>query len=188
MIRKFFGIPLFVLLVLTACISLPVQPQTAPTEVLPSPSAEGVESQPVVYPGIEQTAVEIYPGPVVLPEGTELDDPAYLAPQPGDENLTRSTATVEIGDSELVVMESYPVQVAAILRGYMPNPCHQLRAVVGSPDEQNKIQIEVYSVVDPNMICTEVINPFEIRLPLGSYQGSTFQFIVNGELLGEVET
>ena len=61
------------------------------------------------------------------------------------------------------------------------------RVIIGSPDDRNTVQIEVYSVVDPNMICTEVIDPFSIRLPLGSFQGATYKFFVNGELLGEVD-
>ena len=183
MFRSLYGILLLAVLVLSACNSQPEQPVLSP-----SPTPEEVESQPTAYPGIEQPPVEAYPGPVVLPEDPGFGDAAYLSPQPGDESLSRSIATVEMQDSELVILESYPVQVVAILRGYMPNPCHQLRAEVGTPDDQNKVQVEVYSVVDPNMICTEVIEPFEVRLPLGSYQGAKYQFFVNGELLGEVES
>jgi hypothetical protein len=169
---------LVAVLALSACSSQPEIPQTEPPGDTPT-SGEGESQQPTE---------EGYPGPDA-PTGDSAEiDPAYLSPQPGDENLTRGPATVEIADSELLVMESFPVQIVASLQGYLPNPCHDLRAVVGSPDEQNTVHIEVYSVVDPEMMCIEVIEPFAVRLPLGSYQDATYRFFVNGELLGEVET
>jgi len=188
MVRKILGIVFFAALALSACKVQSPQPQVETPAAYPSLPAEVVENTPAAYPGIEVQPVQAYPGPGDFPVEPVFENPAYLSPQPGDENLERSIATVEMQDSELLILESYPIQVVAVLHGYMPNPCHQLRAEVGPADAENKIQIDVYSVVDANMICTEVIAPFDVRMPLGSYQGAKYQFFVNGELLGEVDS
>jgi hypothetical protein len=81
-------------------------------------------------------------------------------------------------------MESYPVQVVVVLRGDLPNGCHKLRVVVSPPDAAKTVQLEVYTVIDTQMMCAEVLAPFEVPIALGSFTGGTYTVMVNGEVLG----
>ena len=105
------------------------------------------------------------------------------APQPGDDQFTRGKVFIE--NSQLRLLESYPVQVKLLLAGNLPTPCHNLRAIVLPPDAENRVQIEAYSVVDPDLICTQVLAPFEANIPLGSYTEGAFTIWINGEQSAE---
>jgi hypothetical protein len=113
------------------------------------------------------------------------DDPSapqtggYL-PQPGDSALQRENAYATFVD--LLVMESYPLQFMLILKGDLPTPCNQLRVDVRPPDAENRIMVEVYSVIEPDIMCAQVIQPFEINVPLGSFPAGTYTIWVNGAL------
>jgi hypothetical protein len=104
------------------------------------------------------------------------------APQAGDSSLQPGEAYID--SSEILLLESYPVQVRLLLKGNLPNPCYQLRALVLDPDDQNRIDVEVYSVVDPEMICAEVLEPFETGVPIGSFADGIFTVWLNGEEVG----
>lgn len=109
-----------------------------------------------------------------------------FAPKPGDEQLTRST--VFINEISLLIRESYPPQIAASVRGDLPTPCHELRAVIAQPDQENKIMIDLYSVVDPNKVCTQVLDPFEAQIELGTFPTGHYSVWVNDQLAGEFDS
>ena len=109
-----------------------------------------------------------------------------LAPKPGDENLTRGNVFVE--EYGLMIRESFPPQISLAFSGNLPTPCHELRAVVSEPDEENKIITDVYSVVDPDMICTQVLKPFQANLDLGTFLTGHYTVWINGEMAGEFDT
>ena len=108
-----------------------------------------------------------------------------LAPQPGDETLARGA--VYIQESRLVIRESFPPQISLMVSGELPTPCHQLRAVIQPPDQENKIGIEAYSVVDPDQVCVQVLQPFEHNLDLGTYPSGHYTVWINGEAAGEFD-
>ena len=81
-------------------------------------------------------------------------------------------------------MESFPVQVTLRLVGELPTPCHQLRAVATTDADQKGVDIELYTLTDPDMLCIDVISPFQAEMPLGSFSGGKFSVYINGELLG----
>lgn len=103
--------------------------------------------------------------------------PAY-APQPGDEALTRGK--VFLDESQLLILESFPVQVHLQLKGSLPTPCHLLRVKVGEPDGEGKIAVEVYALVDPGKICAQVLQPFEQVVPLTPLPDGDYSVSVNG--------
>jgi len=108
-------------------------------------------------------------------------------PQPGDDRLTRGKAFVDLENSQLITSLTRPIQVEALLRGSLPDPCHQLRVVVSAPDASNKINLEVYSLVDPAVTCTTVLKPFDATISLGAYPKGHYIVDMNGELLGEFD-
>jgi hypothetical protein len=108
------------------------------------------------------------------------------APQPGDTALTRGA--VYLDSEEIVVMESYPVQITLVLKGSLPTPCNQLRVLASPPDEQNRIQVDVYSVIDPAKICAQVLEPFDTNVGLGSFPSGHYSVWVNGKSVGEFDS
>jgi len=85
------------------------------------------------------------------------------------------------------VLESFPPQFRLNLKGVLPTPCHKLRVQMPAPDDQNRIQVEVYSVVDPLMICIQVLQEFEVSIPLENLPaGQIYAVWVNGVQVGEV--
>ncbi|HEX9091614.1 MAG TPA: hypothetical protein VF831_08995 [Anaerolineales bacterium] len=108
-------------------------------------------------------------------------------PQPGDENLMRGEVFIDVDSSKLLTSGTQPIQVTALLQGNLPDPCHRLRLVAAQPDKSNSINLEVYSLADPGVICITVLRPFEASVPLGSFPGGHYTVYVNGELLGEFD-
>ncbi len=107
-----------------------------------------------------------------------------FAPRPGDDSLIR--APVFIDSTDLRAMESYPRQFVLNIQGSLPTPCNQLRAMAAPPDDQNRIEITVYSVVNQDRICAQVLSPFEINLPLGSFLPGKYEILVNGNTAAEL--
>jgi hypothetical protein len=191
MIYKLITLLIAVTLLLAGCVT-----QTA-TQA-PEPTPDGA-SQPA-YPGPEVVTPEepsAYPGPSDPDPGAYpgvqpvLPMPTYVPPSSsestggGDED--KQPVYLELDQSELLLMESYPVQVAMILRGNLPDPCHELRYIVSPPDFENKVRVEVYSIRGEAEMCAAVLEPFESRIDLGSFAGGHFSVYVNGELLGEFD-
>jgi hypothetical protein len=119
--------------------------------------------------------------------GTAPDGlPPIYAPRPGDDLLQRVDVTVE--SASIFVMESFPVQYSILLGGNLPTPCHELRVVTHTADADNKINLEVYAVVDPNVMCTEVLQPFEQTISLGAFPKGQYTVWVNGKKMAEFVT
>ncbi len=47
--------------------------------------------------------------------------------------------------------------------------------------------LDVYSVVDPSLVCIMVIKPFNVTIPLGTFSGGHFSVFANGQLIGEFD-
>jgi hypothetical protein len=129
-----------------------------------------------LIPDLPPPATPTPSAPSVPPSGYE--------PQPGDDKLKRDQVFLGMENSRLVIGESFPAQVSAILNGNLSDPCHQLRVVVTFANAQNQINLEVYSVFDPSVACITVLKPFTASIPLGSYSNSQYTVMVNGERLG----
>jgi hypothetical protein len=119
-----------------------------------------------------------------LPSREPMKNP--YAPQPADSSLNRGE--VFLDEKGLLIRESYPPQISLFLSGNLPTPCNELRVQMGEPDEKNNIQVEAYSVVDPNMMCTQVLKPFRASFDLGTFPGGHYSVYVNGELAGEFDS
>lgn len=109
-----------------------------------------------------------------------------FAPQSGDTDLTRGN--VYINEASLIIRESFPPQISLILTGDLPTPCNQLRVQIGAPDPENKVMVDVYSVVDPNRVCAEVLKPFDESIDLGTFPTGHYTVQVNGEMAGEFDS
>lgn len=107
-------------------------------------------------------------------------------PGPADSNLMRGE--VYLDSTELLTLESYPLQFVLALKGSLPTPCHQLRVAVNPPDAGDKVVVDVYSVSIPDEMCVQVLEPFEVNIPLGSFPAGRYTLWVNGEMLTEFQS
>jgi hypothetical protein len=101
--------------------------------------------------------------------------------------MTRSEAAIQ--KSELVLLTDgladAPLHVMLSLKGTLPTPCYHLRARLSEPDKDNRIQVEVYSLYNPDEICIQVIQQFDTFIPLGSYPAGTYTVWLNGNKVGD---
>jgi hypothetical protein len=129
------------------------------------------------------TAVTSPPVNEIPPDSPHVNP---FSPKPGNEQLVRGD--VFIHEMSLVIRESYPPQISLSLRGDLPTPCHQLRAEIAPPDPDKKVEVQVYSVVDPNRVCAQVLETFEESIDLGTFPPGHYAVWVNGELAGEFDS
>ncbi len=87
-------------------------------------------------------------------------------------------ATVE--EIDILTLESFPVQIFVIARGYLPNPCTEIYQI-SQEREGNSffITIETYCSQE---VCIQIIAPFEEVIPLEVYglPAGTYTVEVNG--------
>ena len=119
-----------------------------------------------------------------MPTNEPSADP--FAPQTGDADLTRGN--IYIDEASLVIRESFPPQISLSLSGELPTPCNQMRVEINPPDSENKILVDVYSVIDPDKVCIQVLEPFEEQIDLGTFPTGHYTVWVNGELAGQFDT
>jgi hypothetical protein len=109
-----------------------------------------------------------------------------FSPQKGDAGL--SIGNVYLDSAELLILESYPIQVNLYISGNLPTPCNELRVKVNDPDTNNRIYIEIYSVSNPDTMCVQVLQPFDTNISLGSFSPGHYKVYLNGELIGEFDS
>ena len=109
-----------------------------------------------------------------------------FSPNPGDTKFERGN--VFISESGILIRESYPVQIALVLSGELPTPCHQLRVNINPPNAENKIQVEAYTVFNPTMNCIQVLKPFQENVELGTFPSGHYTVWVNGNQVGEFDS
>ncbi len=167
-------ITLFALFVgLAAC-----SPQAAP---VPSPTAtdQGVFTEPGT-PLSDPTALPA----VSTQEPETFTQPAYPADNQteGGKGLVRGS--LEIAESGVVLMEN-PLRVELNLAGNLPTPCHQLAWEV-KPVFQGTIQVEVFTEVDMEVICVQILEPFEEQIELTRLLPGEYKILVNGEEIDQI--
>jgi hypothetical protein len=109
-----------------------------------------------------------------------------FSPQPNDTKFSRGNMI--INESGIVIHESYPPQISLALSGDLPTPCHQLRAQINAPNREKSIVVDVYGVVDPTRICSEVLKPFEEYIDLGTFPSGHYSVWLNGGPIGEFDS
>lgn len=192
---KRFSIILLAGVLLAACsgVEMVPAPQATPLPAQLQPATPAVQSPTHSQPSIRETPVMIAPfdetpnpnSDPVQPHATQFGQqplPSFL-PQPGDAKLQEGRAFVD--RSELGTLKKDPYQAVLYLTGNLPTPCHQLRVKTAPPDSGNNIQVSVYTVFNPDMVCTQVLKFFEIAVPMDVLPAGTYHVAVNGEKVGD---
>jgi hypothetical protein len=90
---------------------------------------------------------------------------------------------VYVDTTDILLLESFPVQVQLQVSGSLPTPCH-------SPDwtvwyGEDAIEVRLWSVADTGL-CAAVLEPFDISIPLGAFETVSLPVVLNGEGVGRV--
>ena len=93
---------------------------------------------------------------------------------------------VWVTGADVRIMESFPVQIMLDVTGEKPTPCHEIFWTV--EDDGEVIAIEMLSQVAAEQSCAQVIEPFTIAVPLGSWTEESREIELNGEIVGSFET
>lgn len=173
MFKKIWFLLLVLALALSACntksaTTTPMQGQIAPDSAYPAPNASQPPAEINPYPASGDTAL------TYAPLGT-------------DKFLERGKAFLENSESTIRRSPTDASKTILHLHGSLPTPCNQLRVNTTVQADQKRIDIEVYSVVDPNQVCATMIQDFEADAPLPGIAPGKYSVYLNGELLGEFE-
>jgi len=104
-------------------------------------------------------------------------DPAALAPspKPGVERFLVAPDTAEV-----LLAESFPVQVRLEVTGELPDPCATLGWLVPPGDDQGRIQLSLFMDRPTDAACIQVVTPFAATIPLGTFERGSYAVFVNG--------
>lgn len=105
--------------------------------------------------------------------GTSASEP----PAASGANTVRSPVLVESVD--VLVMESFPMQLSLIVKGQHPDGC-DLPVVVEQRREGNTVIVELYRNLPIDLMCAMVVVPYEGTIPLeGGFEPGRYTIIVN---------
>jgi inhibitor of cysteine peptidase len=99
-------------------------------------------------------------------------------PSPGGD-VEEGMAPIE--KVEVLLLESFPLQVHLKVEGYMPDGCTEVASTeVDKQDHRFEVTIRTSRPTD--VLCTEAIEPFEMNIPLDVYglPAGEYQVDVNG--------
>lgn len=122
--------------------------------------------------------------------GEKTPTPAGGLSEPGGTEFTSGQAEVE--SIEVLMMESFPVQVSVVVYGQHPDGCTQISNAEQEKLDDKTIGLTVYTIRPADVDCTQEVVPFEENIPLdveglpaGSYTVNvngvtdTFEFTVD---------
>jgi hypothetical protein len=71
--------------------------------------------------------------------------------------------------------------------GWKGNPCQQIRVVVSEPGDENRIDVEIYNLIEPETVCIQVLESLDINIPLGSFETGEYSVWVNGTQVSAID-
>ena len=84
---------------------------------------------------------------------------------------------------ELLILESFPVQVHALVQGNLADGCTEIDQIERHRDLENKaFEVTITTSRDPDKMCTQALVPFEETVPLDvrDLPAGTYSVDVNG--------
>lgn len=95
----------------------------------------------------------------------------------GEEYLYNDASVEEV---DIQILESFPVQVHAVARGYLPDGCTQINENATTVNrEGNTFNVYLETIRPKEAVCTEALVPFEQTISLDVYGLEKGTYIVN---------
>lgn len=104
------------------------------------------------------------------------DDGGDDLPDPGDEMRVQP---VEIESIDVLLAESFPVQVFVEVTGYLPDPCWEPQEPVVR-EQGPRFEVEIVAERDAGEMCAQAIEPYQHNIALGTMDPGTYVVSVNG--------
>lgn len=87
---------------------------------------------------------------------------------------------LQVGSIEVLILESFPVQVNVVVRGALPDGCTSIGEIVQARDG-NAVTVTIATNRDPLALCTQAIVPVEETVSLeGDFPTGEYTVTVNG--------
>lgn len=121
------------------------------------------------------------PTPTTLPAPSPTTAPA-TDPTATPEPFTGALPGVAPVDSITInTLESNPVQIQAVIKGYLPTPCVSIDKIDQTRDG-NTITVTINTLNKPNQACIEVIQPYEqtVNIDTTGLSAGTYTVTSNG--------
>ncbi len=111
------------------------------------------------------------------PTATPVPTPAE--PEPAGGEVIQGEAVVE--EIDIQILESFPVQVHIVARGYLPDGCTEIDEIEQTRSGQT-FQVTITTARPAGVACTEAIVPFEevVALDVLGLEAGTYTVNVNG--------
>jgi inhibitor of cysteine peptidase len=163
------GLVAVALALVVACA--PASSTSLPPTASPSPAPGGPSDSPMVTPGGNPSV-----SPIATPAGRSSAAPSSPT---GSSELVAGLAPVE--EIELLLLESFPVQVRAVIRGYLPDGCTHVDKVEQSR-VGNEFRVRITTSRPADAMCTQVVIPLEetVALDVEGLPAGTYTVDVNG--------
>ena len=96
----------------------------------------------------------------------------------GSENVV---GVAPVDSIEILILESFPVQVMIIARGSLPDSCTEIGNIT-QLREGNTFLVAIETLRDPDLICAQVTVPFQesVSLDVEGLPAGTYVVDVNG--------
>ncbi|MCC7576997.1 MAG: hypothetical protein KK926_09220 [Methanomethylovorans sp.] len=104
-------------------------------------------------------------------------------PSPGEDNEEGFMIGVASVDNvQVLIMESFPVQVSVEATGYLPDGCTDIGNVTTTKDG-NTFYVEIGTIRPRDALCTQALVPFTRSVPLDVYglEKGVYNVDVNGK-------
>ena len=121
--------------------------------------------------------------------------PVTVTPSPIVTDVPTAASVAVVKSIEILLLESFPLQVNAVLRGDLPDAGCTTIASVNQVREGNTFKLTLVTTTDPLAVCAQALTPFEEvvsldvhGLPAGTYTveaggvQTTFEFTVDNIL------
>ena len=138
----------------------------SPTGGAPGPAPTDLSATPTSAPEPSATPIQ---EPTATPQAVPIPSGPIMAGQAAIESL------------EILMLESFPVQVRVVATGYLSDACTTIGQITHERDG-NTFRISIPTSRPQDMACAQVITPFEETIPLDvrGLKAGTYTVIVNG--------
>jgi len=170
-------------ILLSGCTSTATLENNTPTRELFASSTPTVAAPTETLTLLTNTPVPSIQAITPVPTANLLQ-PTPEQTQSGANGLTHNN--VYLDKVEVLLTGKNPAQPTIRLQGSLPTPCDKLQIEIGKPDSNNQIQVQVYSLSDPNQICAQVLVPFAQSAPIKNLGTGKYSVFVNGNHAGDI--
>lgn len=122
------------------------------------------------------TSLIILSGCTQAPDSATDSDAQDNKNESQDGDYIYGTAVVE--STEILVLESFPVQIHVVAKGYLPDGCTEIDRVEAKRDG-NTFTVTITTKRPKDMMCTQAIVPYEKVIPLDVYGLKAGMYDVN---------